>query len=51
MVKKKKKKNTYNKCCEDMEKRAHSYIVAGNVNWCSHGGKKTAWRFLQFSAV
>ena len=32
--------HTYNKCCEDMEKRARAYIVGGNKNWCSHGGKQ-----------
>ena len=24
---------------EDVEKRDPSYIVGGNVNWCSHHGK------------
>ena len=25
---------------EDMKKREHSYIVGGDVNWCSHYGKQ-----------
>ena len=30
------KKNTNNKCCEDVEKRELLYNVGGNVDWCSH---------------
>ena len=33
------KKNTNRNVGEDMEKRAPSYTVGGNVNWCSHCGK------------
>ena len=30
------KNSTNNKCGEGVEKREPSYIIGGNVNWCSH---------------
>jgi hypothetical protein len=29
-----------NKCCENMEKREHLYIVGGDEKWYSHYGKQ-----------
>ena len=33
-------KNINENAGEDVEKRKPSYIVGGNVNWCSHYGKQ-----------
>ena len=34
------KKSTTIYAREDVEKREPSYIVGGNINWCSHCGKQ-----------
>ena len=34
------KKPTNNKCWKGVEKRESSYIVGGNLSWCSHYGKQ-----------
>ena len=32
---------------EGVEKREPSYTVGGNINWCSHYGEQTVWRFSE----